>query len=259
MNRHPILFVGGGPGDPELITVKGRKAMENADLVLYAGSLVSEAILGWCRQGAERVDTAPLHLEEICRLMISAHQGGKRVVRLHTGDLSLYSAVHEQANLLRQASIPFTLIPGVTAASAAAAALGMELTVPEKTQTVILTRTSGRTFVPERESISSLSRHGATMAIYLSAHKIAQVVDDLSGIYGRDAPVVVAYRVTWPDEKMIRGTLASIEAQLSEEGINRHALILVGPPLSPPEPGTESCSRLYDETFSHGYRTGKTD
>ena len=165
---HPIIFVGAGPGDPELITVKGMKALTQAEVLLYAGSLVSPAVLTWAPPEAEKVDTAALALEEIVARLIEAHRAGKRVVRVHSGDTSLYSAIQEQLELLEKEGIPFQVIPGVTAAMAAAAALAQELTLPEVTQTVILTRAAGRTPVPERENLRSLAEHGSTLVIYLS-------------------------------------------------------------------------------------------
>uniref|UniRef100_A0A7C3V5T1 Precorrin-4 C(11)-methyltransferase n=1 Tax=Desulfobacca acetoxidans TaxID=60893 RepID=A0A7C3V5T1_9BACT len=252
--RHPIIFVGAGPGDPELITVKGMKALSRAEVVLYAGSLVSPAVLAWAPPEAEQVDTAPLALEDIVARLIAGHRAGKRVVRVHSGDTSLFSAMQEQEEILEQAGIPCQVIPGVTAAAAAAAALGQELTLPEVTQTVILTRAAGRTPVPERENLRSLAAHGATLVIYLSIGLLERVVEDLASAYGPKAPVVVAYRVSWPDEKLIRGTLEDIAARVREAGISRQALILTGPALGSREGRLRARSRLYDRTFTHGWR-----
>ena len=210
--RHPVIFVGAGPGDPELITVKGQKALAGADLVLYAGSLVSPAILTWAGPGAELVDTAPLNLEEIVGRMLAGHRAGQRVVRVHSGDPSLYGAIQEQLEVLEREEIPCQVIPGVTAAFAAAAALAQELTLPEVTQTIILTRAAGRTPVPAGEALGDLARHGATLVIYLSIKLIEAVVAELTPAYGPETPVVVAYRVSWPDQRLIRGTLATIAA-----------------------------------------------
>jgi precorrin-4/cobalt-precorrin-4 C11-methyltransferase len=253
-DRHPIIFVGAGPGDPELITVKGMKALAQAEVLLYAGSLVSPAVLRWAPPEAEQVDTAPLALEEIAARLIEAHRAGKRVVRVHSGDTSLYSAIQEQLELLEKEGIPFQVIPGVTAAMAAAAALAQELTLPEVTQTVILTRAAGRTPVPERENLRSLAAHGSTLVIYLSTGLLEQVAADLAEAYGPEAPVVVAYRVSWPDEHLIRGTLTDIAAKVGEAGITRQALILVGPALAAWEGRLKAKSRLYDRTFTHGWR-----
>ncbi len=252
--RHPVLFVGAGPGDPELITLKGQRALARADLVLFTGSLLPPELLTWCRPEAVLVDTATLDLEAIAGRMISAHENGLRVVRLHTGDPSLYSAIHEQIILLRRAQVPYQIIPGVTAGAAAAATLGRELTVPELTQTVIYTRAAGRTPVPPAESLASLATHQATLVIYLSIHLLEAVVEQLLPHYGPQTPVAVVYRASWPDEQIIQGTLATIPAMVREAGIRRQALILVGPALAPEEAGR---SKLYDPTFGHGYREAK--
>ncbi|MBI4797082.1 MAG: precorrin-4 C(11)-methyltransferase, partial [Deltaproteobacteria bacterium] len=194
---HPVIFLGAGPGDPELITVKGQRALARADVVLYAGSLVSDAVLGWAKPEAELIDTAPLDLGQIVSKIIAAQRAGKRVVRVHSGDTALFSAMQEQLEILEKEEIPCQVIPGVTAAAAAAAALAQELTLPEVTQTVILTRAAGRTPVPERETLRELARHGATLVIYLSTKLIEKVVAELIPAYGPEAPVVVAYRVSW--------------------------------------------------------------
>jgi precorrin-4/cobalt-precorrin-4 C11-methyltransferase len=251
---YPIIFVGAGPGDPELITVKGMKALARAEVLLYAGSLVSPAVLTWAPPDAERVDTAPLALEEIVARLIAAHRAGKRVVRVHSGDPSLYGAIQEQLELLEKEDIPFQVIPGVTAAMAAAAALAQELTLPEVTQTVILTRAAGRTPVPERENLRSLAEHRSTLVIYLSTGLLERVASELAEVYGPEAPVVVAYRVSWPDQHFIRGTLTDIAAQVKEAGITRQALIIVGPALAAWEGRLKAKSRLYDRTFTHGWR-----
>lgn len=253
-DTHPIIFLGAGPGDPELITVKGMKALSRAEVLIYAGSLVSPAVLAWAPPEAELVDTAPLALEEIVARLTEAYRAGKRVVRVHSGDTSLFSAMQEQLELLEREGIPCQVIPGVTAAAAAASAMAQELTLPEVTQTVILTRAAGRTPVPERENLRSLAAHGATLVIYLSVQLLDRVAAELAEVYGPQAPVVVAYRVSWPDERLIRGTLADIAATVREAGITRQALILVGPALAAWEGRLKARSRLYDRTFSHGWR-----
>ncbi len=257
--RHPVIFLGAGPGDPELITVKGQQALARADVVVYAGSLVSPAVLGWARTDAEFVDTAPLNLEQILEKLIQAQQAGRRVVRVHSGDTAMFSAMQEQLEVLEEHRIPYQVIPGVTAAAAAAAALAQELTLPEATQTVILTRAPGRTPVPEPESLHQLARHGATLVIYLSIKLIDAVVAELTGAYGPQAPAVVAYRVSWPDQKIIRGTLATIADLTRQAGIERQALILVGPALAAWEARLQARSKLYDRSFSHGFRAGSAD
>ena len=182
--RQPVLFVGAGPGDPELITLKGQQALARADLILYTGSLIPPELLVHARPGAEVVDTASLDLENIVQQLITAYRAGRRAVRLHTGDPSLYSAIHEQIVLLRRHQVPFQVIPGVTAGAAAAATLAQELTIPEVTQTVIYTRAAGRTPVPEAESLDKLAVHRATLVIYLSAQLIETVVAQLLPHYG---------------------------------------------------------------------------
>ncbi len=254
--RHPVIFLGAGPGDPELITVKGQKALAEADVVLYAGSLVSPAVLGWARPAAELIDTAPLNLEQIVAGLIKAHRAGRRALRVHSGDTALFSAIQEQLEILEREQIPCLVIPGVTAAAAAAAALAQELTLPEVTQTLILTRAPGRTPVPEREALGELARHGASMVIYLSIKLIDRVVAELSAAYGPETPAVVAYRVSWPDQQLIRGTLADIGAKVKEAGIERQALILVGPALAARQGPLKAVSKLYDQTFAHGFRPG---
>jgi precorrin-4/cobalt-precorrin-4 C11-methyltransferase len=254
--RHPVIFVGAGPGDPELITVKGQKALAQADLILYAGSLVSPAVLGWAGPGAELIDTARLNLEEIVGKIIEGHRNGKRVIRVHSGDPALFGAIQEQLEFLEQEAIPCVVIPGVTAAFAAAAALAQELTLPEVTQTVILTRAAGRTPVPEREALGDLARHGATLVIYLSIKLLDAVVAELTSAYGPETPVVVAYRVSWPDQRLLRGTLATIVDIIKESGIERQALIMVGPALAAREGKLQARSKLYDRGFAHGFRGG---
>jgi precorrin-4/cobalt-precorrin-4 C11-methyltransferase len=257
--KYPVIFLGAGPGDPELITVKGQRALAAADVVLYAGSLVSDAVLGWARPGAALIDTAPLDLGQIVAQIIEAQKAGKRVVRVHSGDTSLFSAMQEQLEILEKEEIPCQVIPGVTAAAAAAAALAQELTLPEVTQTVILTRAAGRTPVPEAETLGELARHGATLVIYLSTKLIEKVAAELTPAYGPEAPVVVAYRVSWPDQRLIRGNLADIAAKVKDAGIERQALIMVSPALSAREGRLQAQSKLYDRTFSHGYRAGSKD
>jgi precorrin-4/cobalt-precorrin-4 C11-methyltransferase len=254
--RHPVIFVGAGPGDPELITVKGQKALAGADLVLYAGSLVSPAVLGWANPAAELVDTAELDLAQICALIHAGHRDGRRVVRVHSGDPSLYGAIQEQLEVLERENIPCLVIPGVTAAFAAAAALAQELTLPEVTQTLILTRAAGRTPVPEREALHDLARHGATLVIYLSIKLIDAVVAELTPAYGPECPVVVAYRVSWPDQQLLRGTLGAIAGLVQASGIERQALIMVGPALGARDGELKARSKLYDQNFAHGFRPG---
>ena len=250
----PVLFVGAGPGDPELITVKGRDALARADIIVYTGSLVPEAVLQWAAPQARTVNSAGLTLAEIIDTLADAWGAGKHVVRLHTGDPSLYGAIFEQMAELNQRSIPYRVIPGVTAAFAAAAAMGIEYTLPDISQTLILTRLAGRTPVPEKEALASLAAHQATMAIYLSVAMIDQVAVILQEAYGDTAPCAVVYKASQPEEKIIQTTLETIAAELKHQKIDRQAIIIVGRVL---EVGLEQFrqrSRLYDAGFSHGYR-----
>ena len=258
MNTKPVLFVGAGPGDPDLITIAGRKALEKADLVVYAGSLVNPEILSWCRPEAELADSAPLDLKEITDLMLAAWRAGRQVVRLHTGDPSIYGAIHEQLVILKSQGLPCQVIPGVTAALAGAAALGLEFTLPEITQTLILTRAAGRTPVPDGEDLASLARSRSSMAIYLSAAQGEEVSRVLSRAYGAEAPVALLYRVTWPDGRLIWSTCGALARTLAEEKLDRHTLILVGPALAAlRQGGSVPKSRLYDPAFSHGSREAR--
>lgn len=246
----PIFFVGAGPGDPELITMKGRRLLDGADLVVYAGSLVNTALL----QGipAQCVDSAALNLEEIMALMIPACRLGKKVVRLHTGDPAMYGAIREQMQILAGEGLPYEVVPGVSSAFAAAAALKKELTVPEKTQTVILTRQAGRTPVPEKEALVKLAAIGASMCIFLSISMIKKVVQDLiNGGYSPATPIAVVEKASWPDERIVRGTLTDIAELVASAGIKKTAMILVGPAL---DEESQAVSRLYAHEFSHEYR-----
>ena len=202
--RNPVLFVGAGPGDPELITVKGQNALRQADLVIYTGSLVPEELLTWTKPNAKALNSASMHLEEIIEIIDKAVTDGKRVVRPHTGDPSLYGAIFEQMVALQKRSIPYKVIPGVTAAFAAAAAMGLEFTLPEISQTLILTRMAGRTPVPEKEDLASLAAHQTSMAIYLSISMIEEVAAVLAKSYGLDAACAVVYRASQPDDDDIQ-------------------------------------------------------
>jgi precorrin-4/cobalt-precorrin-4 C11-methyltransferase len=253
-SHHPIIFCGAGPGDPDLITVKGQRALSRADLVLYAGSLVPEAVLCWAPEHAECINSADMDLEQIITTMAGAHHAGRKVVRLHTGDPSLYGAIREQIHALRRRDIPYQVIPGVTAAFAAAASMAIEYTVPEVTQTLILTRMAGRTPVPETEALESLARHNASMVIYLSMALIEQVAAVLESTYGPDAPCAVAYRVSHPEEQIISTRVKDLVARTRFAGISRLAVIMVGPALEEPSAMEAFRSKLYDTDFSHGYR-----
>lgn len=252
--RYPIHFVGAGPGDPELITVKGKRLILEADRIVYAGSLVPEALLADRKEGARVYDSASLNLEETHALLKDGYLAGERVVRLHTGDPSLYGAIQEQMDLLEKEEIPCVVIPGVSAVFAAAAALKQELTLPEISQTVILTRLGGRTRVPEKEAIGSLASHEATLAVYLSVQQMEKLVSELAPFYPPETPVVVAYRVGWPDQKLVEGCLGDIAVRVKELGINRQAIIMVGKVFGVRTAGELKRSKLYDKTFEHAYR-----
>ncbi|RJQ28138.1 MAG: precorrin-4 C(11)-methyltransferase [Peptococcaceae bacterium] len=246
-----VYFIGAGPGDPELITLKGARLLAEADVVIYAGSLVNPKLLAGCKEGAEIYNSAGMTLPELLTVMRSACANGKTVARVHTGDPSLYGAVQEQMDALAQEGIPYTVVPGVSSFLAAAAAVPHELTLPGVTQTVILTRIEGRTPVPLPENLASLASHGCTMCIFLSVHIIDRVVEEMAaGGYSGDTPVVVVERVTWPEEKILRGTLSDIASKVRASGIEKTALIMVGKTFDSPY----SPSRLYDDSFAHGFR-----
>jgi len=244
-----VHFIGAGPGAPDLITVRGLRLIERCPVCLYAGSLVPREILASAPSGARVIDTAPLTLDEIVAHIVEAHQHGLDVARLHSGDPSLYGAIAEQMRRLQGLGIPFDVTPGVPSFAAAAASLGRELTLPEVAQTVILTRTATRTSpMPEGEALERLGKIGATLAIHLSITNLARVVRALVPLYGADCPAVVAYRVSWPDERLIRGTLRDIRDKVKEARITRTALVLVGRAL-----GDELApeSRLYAADHHH--------
>ena len=251
---HPVMFVGAGPGDPELITVKGQKALMQADVIIYTGSLVPEAVMKWAGSGVDKISSAGMHLDEIITKIQTAVRKGQRVVRLHTGDPSLYGAIFEQMAALQENSIPFTVVPGVTAAFAAAAAMGIEYTLPEICQTLILTRIAGRTPVPDSEKLALLASHRSSMAIYLSVGMVEQVCQELQGAYGTQAACAVAYRVSQPEEKILFTTLDRLVETVNKENITRQALIIVGRVLDVSIDEVRHKSKLYDKHFSHGYR-----
>jgi precorrin-4/cobalt-precorrin-4 C11-methyltransferase len=229
-----VHFIGAGPGAPDLITVRGRELIERCPVCLYAGSLVPKVLLTHCPAGARIVDTAPMSLDEIMAECQRAAADGQDVARLHSGDLSIWSALGEQIRRLDALSIPYTITPGVPAFSAAAAALGLELTLPEVAQSVVLTRTAGRaSAMPPKETLAAFGATGATLAIHLSIQNLDATVSQLIPHYGRECPAAVVYRASWPDERVIRGTLATLAALVAQEGtIDRTALVLVGPVLA---------------------------
>lgn len=247
-----IVFVGAGPGDPELITLKGRKALDGADTVIVTGSLVNPELLKGIK--AEVFDSSALDLGGIIGIMKSAVEEGKTVVRLHTGDTSFYSAISEQIERLRELRIPYEVIPGVSSAMAGAAILGQELTIPEISQTVIFTRQEGRTPVPVSERLGSLAAHKATMVIFLSVGMIEKVRDELLQGYSDETPVVIMEKATWPDQRIVRGTLRDIADLVKDAGIRKTALIYVGASLRASEASLGKESKLYHKDFKHEYR-----
>jgi len=249
-----VHFIGAGPGAADLITVRGRDILARCPVCLYAGSIVSPALLAYCPQGARLIDTAPMSLDEIEAEYVAAHEAGRDVARLHSGDLSVFSAVAEQMRRLDAHGIPYTLTPGVPAFAAAAAALGRELTVPEVAQTVVLTRVPGRASrMPEGEQLSAFAATGATLAIHLAIHTLDHVVETLLPFYGADCAVAVVAHASWPEERIVRGTLADIGAKLKANPIERTAVILVGRALAA-EDFRESA--LYDADYRRRFRGG---
>lgn len=243
-----VYIVGAGPGDPDLLTIKGKRLLKEADVVIYAGSLVHPDIL----QGleAELFDSAKLNLDEIIGIIKGKVEEGKKVVRLHSGDPSIYGAIKEQMVRLDSLGIPYEIIPGVSSAMAVAAALKEEFTLPEVTQTLIITRLGGRTPVPEKEALGRLSEIRASMLIFLSVGMIDKVVSELLHGYPEDTPIAVVEKVTWPQERIIRGQLKDISKKVKDAGIEKTAVIAVGDFMR----GLKKASRLYDRDFSHGYR-----
>ena len=251
-----VHFIGAGPGAADLITLRGRDLIAACPVCLYAGSLVPEALLTHCPEGARIVNTAPLDLDAIIAECRAADAAGQDVARLHSGDLSVWSAMGEQMARLKEAGIPVSVTPGVPAFAAAAAALENELTLPGVAQSVILTRTSGRaSAMPPGETLANFAATGATLAIHLSIHRLGAVVAELAPHYGADCPVAVVFRASWPDEKLIRATLSTIENRM-DDGINRTALILVGPAL---QGETDVRSALYSADYDRRYRPQTAD
>jgi len=247
-----VHFIGAGPGAPDLITVRGRDLIARCPVCLYAGSLVPKVLLDHCPPSARIVDTAPMSLDEIVAECKRATEAGQDVARLHSGDLSVWSAMGEQLRRLEAENIPYTVTPGVPSFAAAAAVLGQELTLPEVAQTVVLTRTSGRaSSMPEGEKLAAYAATGATLAIHLSIHVLDKVVAELTPFYGADCAVAVVYRASWPDERVIRGTLGTIAAEVGRQPIERTALILVGKVLSARDFRN---SALYDAAYQRRFR-----
>ena len=247
-----VHFIGAGPGAADLLTIRGRDILSRCKVCLYAGSLVPPEMLAHCPTDARIVDTAPMTLDQIEREFLAAHAAGDDVARLHSGDLSIYSAVAEQIRRLERHKIPYTLTPGVPAFAAAAAALGRELTLPEVAQSVVLTRISGRaSAMPAGETLAAFGATGTTLAIHLAIHALDRIVAELLPLYGADCPVAVVVRASWPDERIVRGTLGMIAAQLAAEPVERTAIVLVGRALAA-EGFRESA--LYDPDYRRRFR-----
>ena len=252
-----IHIVGAGPGAVDLITVRGQRLLSEADVVIYAGSLVSRELLDWARQDARIYDSATMDLEQVLEVMEQAERDGLTTVRLHTGDPCLYGAIREQMDGLDARGIGFDICPGVSSFCGAAAALGMEYTLPGISQSVVITRMAGRTPVPDRESIGKFAAHGSTMVIFLSAGMTGELSEELmKGGYPGDTPAAIVYKATWPDEKVVRCTLAALKETADREGIHKTALIVVGNTVS--QTGYER-SKLYDPAFTTGFRVGRED
>ena len=247
-----VYFVGAGAGDPELLTVKGKRLIDNADTIIYAGSLVNPAVLEDRRPDCQVYDSAGMTLEEVLAVMQETEAQGKTTVRVHTGDASIYGAIREQLDALDKLGIPHTVVPGVISFLAAAAAMQKEYTLPDVTQTVILTRMEGRTPVPERERLEELAKHRATMIIFLSVGRIAELAERLRTAYPAATPVAVVYKASWPEEKIVTGTLLDIAEKVQAAGITKTALVTVGEFLG----DTYALSKLYDKTFTHEFRKG---
>ena len=245
-----VFFIGAGPGDPKLITVKGQEIIAQADVIIYAGSLVNPEVLNQRKPEAIVYNSAAMTLAEVLAVMEKAVAHNQIVARVHTGDPSIYGAIKEQMDALDAKNIPYEIIPGVSSFLAAAASLKSEYTLPGISQTVILTRLEGRTPVPEKEKLASLAVHQASMCIFLSSAMINEVVTELLTSYPPTTPVAVVFKASWPEELIIRGTLATIEEEVKKQGINKTALILVGYFLD----SEYEFSRLYDPSFSHEYR-----
>ena len=246
-----VYFVGCGPGDPELLTVKAKKLIQTADVVVYSGSLIPKDIIKLCKK-AELHDAAKLVREQIFDILKDAALKEKLVVRLHDGDPSIYGAIREQTDNLKKIGIKYEIIPGITSFLASAASLGCELTLPGITQTIIVTRAESRTKVPKREKIAELAKHKATMIFYLSVHLMGDIVREaIKGGYSKSTPVAAVYRASWKDEKVITGTLGDIVKKVRDEKITRTAIIIIGDIVNPK---SYEYSKLYDKTFSHGFR-----
>lgn len=256
IQKNTVYFVGSGPGDPELITVKAKKLLEIADIIIYSGSLLNPEILDSAKRDASLYDAAKLDRNKIYEILRDSTKNGKLAIRFHDGDPGIFSTIREQIDKLERDEINCEVIPGITSLLGAAASMNLELTLPGVTQTIIITRAEFRTPVPDREKISELSKHGATMAFYLSVHLLDRVIEELlkGGIYNNETPVAIVYKATWKEEKIIKGTIGTISKKVKEERIVKTALIIVGEVISPKE---YEFSKVYDSQFTHGFRRSK--
>lgn len=247
-----VHFIGAGPGDPELLTIKGKRLIDEADVIIYAGSLVNPAVLKDVKEGAEIYNSATMHLEEVIQVLKEAEEQGKQAVRVHTGDPAIYGAHREQMDELDKLGIAYDVIPGVSSFLATAAALKKEYTLPGVSQTVILTRMEGRTPMPEKEKLADLAKHQATMVIFLSVGQMEELSRQLMESYPPETPVAVVYKASWEDQKIVTGNLTDIAQKVKAAGITKTALTVVGDFL-----GSEyELSKLYDKHFTHEYRKG---
>lgn len=256
IQKNAVYFVGSGPGDPELITIKAKNLLENADVIIYSGSLLNPELLRYAKREAQLYDAAKLDRLEIYEILKDSTRNGKLAIRFHDGDPAIFSTIREQIDRLEKDEIECNVIPGITSLLGAAASMNLELTLPGITQTIIITRAEFRTPVPDRERISELSKHGSTMAFYLSVHLLERVIEELlkGGVYTNDTPVAIIYKATWKDQKILKGTLGTITKKVKEERIVKTALIVVGDVIAPKK---YEFSKVYDSQFTHGYRKRK--
>ncbi len=252
--KQKIYFIGAGPGDPELITIKGKRLLMEADVVVYAGSLVNPVVLEYAKKGCELHDSAKLSLPEIAKVLLDGYKQDKRVVRLASGDPSIFGAVEEMGEVLSAEDIEFEVVPGVSSFTAAAAALKSELTVPELTQTIILTRAEGRTKMPPKEKLEELAKHECTLVLFLSAVLAKSAQEKLLTAYPAETPIAIVYKASWPEQQIYRGELSELSQIMRDQKITMTALIFVGRCLT----AKGFKSRLYDENFSHAFRRAKT-
>ncbi|MGN6346759.1 MAG: precorrin-4 C(11)-methyltransferase [Candidatus Nitrosocosmicus sp.] len=256
IQKNTVYFVGSGPGDPELITIKAKRLVEIADVIIYSGSLLNPSILEYAKKEASLYDAAKLDRNEIYGILRDSTKEGKLAIRFHDGDPGIFSTIREQIDKLERDEINCEVVPGITSLLGAAASMNLELTLPGITQTIIITRAEFRTPVPDREKISELSKHGATMAFYLSVHLLDKVIEELlkGGVYNNETPIAIVYKATWKEEKILKGTLETISKKVRDERIVKTALIVVGDVISPKK---YEFSKVYDAQFTHGFRRSK--